>query len=143
MANVRYTPPAWRGHLEVLLLSLVALVGAPLLEVRTDARVGLRGVPGADLPPMCATREIFNVDCPGCGLTRSFVRLAEGDVTESLHYHRLGWLLMGLAAAQVPYRLGAMWDPKRWVMRKAARRRLGHVVIALLLGNWALGMFGV
>ncbi len=43
--------------------------------------------------PMCAFREGLGLPCPGCGLTRSFIRLAHGRVVESIWFHPLGLLL--------------------------------------------------
>ena len=35
----------------------------------------------------CPYRQFLRVDCPGCGLQRSFVALLRGDVMASFHYH--------------------------------------------------------
>jgi hypothetical protein len=45
------------------------------------------------LPGMCLSRRIFGVNCPGCGLTRSFVSLTHGDWRLAFHFHRLGPVL--------------------------------------------------
>ncbi|WP_040889380.1 DUF2752 domain-containing protein [Zavarzinella formosa] len=131
-----------RRHWEVLVLSLVALVAAPLLEVQPLGRVSARGLPEIVLPPTCASQAMFGVDCPGCGLTRSFVHLAHGSWRESLQCHRLGWLLMALAAVQVPYRLCALRWPRRQFVGEATGRWTGRIIIGLLLGNWVLGLVG-
>lgn len=48
-------------------------------------------------PVLCPFRLITNLPCPGCGLTRSWVALAQGDVTGSLTYHPLGWAFLLIA----------------------------------------------
>lgn len=35
----------------------------------------------------CFFKLHFNIECPGCGMQRSFISLLKGDVVESLHYH--------------------------------------------------------
>ncbi len=46
------------------------------------------------LPVLCAFRRTTGIPCPGCGLTRSWVAIGGGDLHQSLHDHRLGWLVM-------------------------------------------------
>lgn len=35
----------------------------------------------------CYFKSQFGIDCPGCGLQRSFIALLKGDIAESWHYH--------------------------------------------------------
>lgn len=42
--------------------------------------------PGRFLLP-CLFHEITGLYCPGCGGTRAFVKLMQGDIHASLHYH--------------------------------------------------------
>lgn len=88
-------PTGWHTSLTVLCLG--ALAGAFLIQPGTDEHLRFMDV---RLPPMCAFRVQTGIDCPGCGLTRSWVFLAHGDWTTSLARHRLGWLFMAYAALQ-------------------------------------------
>lgn len=35
----------------------------------------------------CFFKSHFGLECPGCGMQRSFIALLKGDITSSLHYH--------------------------------------------------------
>lgn len=35
----------------------------------------------------CPSRSLFHMDCPGCGLQRSFIAMLKGDWTDSLHLY--------------------------------------------------------
>lgn len=35
----------------------------------------------------CLVKSITHVDCPGCGLQRSFIALLQGDLMQSLHFY--------------------------------------------------------
>lgn len=35
----------------------------------------------------CPIKQNFGIDCPGCGIQRSFVALMKGDVVESLKFY--------------------------------------------------------
>ena len=41
----------------------------------------------------CIVKTTTGIDCPGCGLTRSFVQLCHGHLSQSFAYHPLGPLL--------------------------------------------------
>ena len=115
------------------------LGAAPLLKVLPDERVALRGFQDVVLPPSCPSRTIFDVNCPGCGLTRSFVHIAHGDWQSSLRVHRIGWLIMLMAVLQIPYRAHALWGSGRFVLGSAAGNWFGFAITALLIGNWIFG----
>jgi len=47
-------------------------------------------LPWLDRVELCAVRGFLGVDCPGCGLIRSFVALAHGHIRNSIDMHPLG-----------------------------------------------------
>ncbi|MFO1091819.1 MAG: DUF2752 domain-containing protein [Planctomycetaceae bacterium] len=98
-------------HRLVLGLAVCVLVAAFLLQVRPDQRVAVRFVPQWPLPEVCQSKVLLGIDCPGCGLTRSFVHLAHGNLAASLAVHPLGWLVALFVAAQIPYRAWALRSP--------------------------------
>jgi hypothetical protein len=125
-------------------LAASVLAASFLLEFGDDGRLRLPLV-GVELPEVCWWRRCTGVDCPGCGLTRSFVSLAHGDLSAAMHYHPLGVVLFVLVAAQLPYRL-----------MQLARLARGHppwthpllaavlwLVTAGLLAEWLVKMLGL
>ena len=131
---------ASRRHWEMLLISIFVLLVAPLLQVRPDQRVAFRGLGRVPLPASCLSREVFHVSCPGCGLTRSIVLLAGGDLAGSIHMHRLGWLMALSIAAQLPYRILCLRNPRPPLGTKFPKV-FANLLILLLIGNWLLGRF--
>jgi hypothetical protein len=129
-----------RRHREMLVVTCLIILLAFLLEVRPDQRVHLAGLPGLPLPPSCASREWFGMPCPGCGLTRSFIHLAQGDWSASLRDHRLGWLLGAAVLIQLPYRLVALRGRRPEPLGSWLPRLFGYLLIVLLIGNWAWEM---
>ena len=134
-------PAGWlsrrrRRHKEMLCVASVAVVLALLLEVLPNQRVAFRGWLEYPLPHLCASRSVFNAECPGCGLTRSFIYFFRGDLQTSLGLHRLGWLLALATVGQLPYRAYLLANPRREPRSLVAQKTFGYTLIALLIGNW-------
>ena len=115
-----------------LLLAFVLEPARPGAEV-----VSIQGIP---IPPICSMKRM-GIDCPGCGLTRSWVSAAHGQFSDSLGYHRLGWLVM-------VYALFQFLRHALWLGLPSGRPRIDRmgkkldnaalVLAALLLANWGL-----
>ncbi len=74
----------------------LGLFAAPLLGAAAY-RFDLR-VPGLQ----CPIRALTGIPCPTCGMTRSFVAIAHGDLAEAFIQHLFGPLLfLGLALAVI------------------------------------------
>jgi Protein of unknown function (DUF2752) len=73
---------------------LLALSSATLVASRALSAEG----PGLTL---CLFRELTHVACPSCGLTRSFIAMAHGQLTRAAALHPLGpgLFLCGVVAA--------------------------------------------
>ena len=93
-------------HAVILTVALVVLLSAALLEVRGQTQVAVFGLV---LPEVCLWRRMLGWNCPGCGLTRSFVSLAHGDVAAAWRFHLVGPLLFAAVVFQVPYRVAKLW----------------------------------
>lgn len=112
---------------------VVALTFA--LQVREDQRVELRLLPGFPAPESCLSRLWFEQDCPGCGLTRSFIHLGNGNWRESLSTHRIGWYFALAILAQLPYRWISLRSPTQTESPVWARW-FGWSLIVSLICNW-------
>ncbi len=134
---------AAKRHREVLFAAGVVVVLAVVLDVRWDDRVVVRGLARFPLPQTCASRAWIGVKCPGCGLTRSVIHLSRGDLSASWQDHRLGGLLAGVIALQIPYRLLALRRPERPIIAPWIQSLLGYLLIALLVANWLLDLLPI
>lgn len=81
---------------------------------------------------LCLYMQLFEVECPGCGLTRSVSCAARGMLQQSWTYHPLGILTLVIAA------ILAAWPllPATWRMRvgeQAHQRRWLAPVLTLML----------
>lgn len=44
----------------------------------------------AGLPPLCLFQRLWEIPCPGCGITRSVVCAAHGNWADAVQFHPLG-----------------------------------------------------
>jgi hypothetical protein len=89
------------GHAAVLAIA-VAVVAASMLLTPGAEHVALFGW---DLPPLCVFKAVTGWDCPGCGLTRSFVYMGHAAFLEAFRMHGLGPLLYAVVVLQIPLRI--------------------------------------
>lgn len=136
----RFAATARRGHWWMLAITSGVVALSFLLQVRSDQRVAFRFLPDHPLPELCSSRNIFGVDCPGCGLTRSFIHLARGDWHASVAAHRLGWLIALAVLLQIPYRLFALRRDERWPSDSWLPMLLGYSLFVALAAEWICGL---
>jgi len=127
-------------HRQVLAIACAVGVLAFALQELPDGRVAVRGFSRVPLPQTCASRAWLGLRCPGCGLTRSIIHLAEGDWRASWHNHRLGGLMAVVIALQIPYRLLALRRSSRPLIAPRWQLVLSYALIALLVGNWLVDL---
>ncbi len=93
--------------------------------------------------PLCAFLLLTGRPCPGCGMTRSILDLARGDVGGSLRMHPLGVVFAGLfLAAYAGTAIGLLrgGDPTmRFVGRRGSLAAI--VLVVLLLAVWLVRAF--
>jgi len=139
----RECPPVDRTwHRLVLLAAVVVVAAAATLEIRGERSVGIPGVE-RPLPELCMWRQVTGMDCAGCGLTRSFVSLAHGDVAAAWRFHPVGALLFIAVAAQIPWQ---SWQLRRIRAGRQPRQSRWAVWIAwsfvpLFIGQWIVRLW--
>jgi hypothetical protein len=129
----------WQIGILVACSLIVAL--SFVLQVPADGQVVCCGTPRWQVPQTCLSRAWFGVECPGCGLTRSFICLAHGDWLRSWKMHRLGWFLALGVLFQFPYRIFALVRNDAAPLGNRLPRYSGYLTIALLVGNWLCRFF--
>ena len=91
-------------HLFFMLFSAV-LIGLSfffVLEGNTGVRIP--GMPTA-MPETCNAKRMFGIDCPGCGLTRSFISMSSGRFQKAIRFNPSGPLSYLFVLIQIPWHL--------------------------------------
>ena len=131
-------------QLILLTMALFVLAASFILQPPTNYAVMLPGF-DVEIPGICVWRRATGADCPGCGLTRSFICLAHGDLNSAWQYNPAGLLLFLVCVAQIPYR-GYQYYRLRHG-RSEWQSRIGSIVIWIavvaLLAQWAARTAGL
>jgi len=126
-------------HAVFLAISLLMVTVPFFLTHSTDAEARV-SLGGRTLPPICIAR-MCGGSCPGCGLTRSFVYLAHGEMRASFKWHRLGGLLYIYFLYQIVFRGYLLARPaatqESWAVH--LQHWAACSVVLLLLLNWLVG----
>ena len=133
-----------KRHWSMLRISAFVVIMACLLQIRPDHRVQFRWGPDIPLPESCGSKVWFGIECPGCGLTRGFIHLSRGEFWRAWQLNRVSWLLALALLAQFPYRLWSLRQINRHgAPRSAWPTWIGGSLVAILISNWLLKLFGV
>jgi hypothetical protein len=126
-------------------VSVAAVMGSFILQPTDGGDSGLAiALPGArvTLPESCISLRIFNVTCPGCGLTRSFVATARGRLTEAFRNNAMGPVLYLILLVQIPYRtariLGSRPSAIGRLMTRLQPELVTWFIVGGLVGQWAV-----
>jgi len=111
----------------------------PLVMTALLAGAFLARVEGG--PPLCASKRLFGVSCPGCGMMRSVTAFAQGRFEDSIRYHLFGPLAFAvILALWVAALVGAVRQRGYQAPNHPAFNGSLFVALVLLLGYWAARM---
>jgi hypothetical protein len=132
-------------HTILLVACSGVLVLAFILSIRDETQV-LLPVVSAPLPELCTFRRFSGLGCPGCGMTRCFISLANGDVRAAWSYNPAGLLMFALFAFQLPYRVVQLVRIRRGLpelrLNRLTQWSLG-IIAVVMFGQWILRQCGV
>lgn len=117
LARAEYRPRTTMAE-HALYLALASLVvglafalGVPGEgEASGKVMVPLLNVP---MPSLCQFKNLTGIDCPGCGMTRAFIRIAHGQIVSAWWLNPASYVLFAFIAAQIPYRAVQLWRMSR------------------------------
>ncbi len=93
----------------------------------------------------CAVRQFLGVDCPGCGLVRSWVALSDLDWRKAFALYPLGpFIYLGIWLYIIDegrvYVMGDRWSP---LVRRLSNSRLALCLVGMILIQWIAKLAGL
>lgn len=119
--------------MDIVWISRAFLIGLVLAGI-TTAALGITAGDVSFVP--CPFRLVTGMPCPGCGMTRSVIALARGDLPGAWHFHPFSFALVALAiaSATIPERASRAWNQ----LSAAVRATVLGAAIALVVVRWML-----
>jgi hypothetical protein len=125
----------------VILIICSGIIAAALIITPTKTESPYLKIGSIPLPDTCIFHNLTGLPCPGCGLSRSIVAAAHGEIINSFSHHRLGLLTLVYILLQFVFRLGWILFPKYELRFSRTGKYLdrGIIGLAVLFGlNWIL-----
>jgi len=109
--TIGHAPPSWEVRAAITSFHGLMLTGSAIimllsfLMTTNDAnQVFLPGVSVA-MPESCATKMYLGMDCPGCGMTRAFIRISSGEFAKARQLNSASFVVYLFFAVQIPWHL--------------------------------------
>jgi len=93
---------------------------------------------GYTIPSLCMFHNITGFDCPGCGITRSFIYAMHGQWFNSYLMHIWGIPLAAIVAFQVPYHIWRAAGGGLFHVSPQTARWLKIFVVISIVVPWAI-----
>jgi len=125
----------------VILIICCGIIAAALIITPAKTEISYLKIGSIPLPDTCIFHNLTGLPCPGCGLSRSIVAAAHGEIINSFSHHRLGLLTLAYILLQFVFRLGWILFPEYGLRFSRTGRYIdrGIIGLAVLFGiNWIL-----
>lgn len=136
---IRFRGPETVFHF-IVLASCVLVVAVSFLLQYDGQSLQLFG---GRWPFSCGLYQTFGIKCALCGLTRSFCKMAGGEVIAAIHFHAMGPAVFIFVCFQIPYRIYVLRSghSKNGKLRQAGVYSVFGLAAALLI-NWFIYLGG-
>lgn len=84
--------------------------------------------------PLCPTKALFGIDCPGCGSLRAIYALLHGDIGAAVHYNAVGVVCIALLLWAFGAYCVGLWRGRR--VRSWQHHRWAAVTLLVVVGVW-------
>ena len=111
-----------------LWMSVVVILLSLVLKSPADDQVTVTGI---SLPAVCTSKRLLGIDCPGCGLTRSFICISHGNWQRAWYLNPASFFVYAFVLVQIPYRI-----------TQFIRLRMGREPISDRWNIWCLAIVG-
>lgn len=89
----------------------------------------------------CYYRDHFDVECPSCGLTRSFISIENFKLSDAISYNRIGIFIYFLFVLLLIFNIMGMLKAKRTILFGKIVAVYGIIVCILLMISWLIKIF--
>lgn len=90
------------------------------------------------IPHFCLFDKIFGVECPVCGITRSFCEIAKGNLKQAFSLNLSGFFVALFFLLQIPLRIISLYNIKSIEKVNIISNYLSKTVLMVILINWVV-----
>jgi cytochrome b561 len=149
-SDIRSPAPAGNDHLGMrkvhwtLLLLASAVMILTFIMQREGQSVVNFPFTNYPLPQLCSMKRTYGIDCPGCGLTRSFLSIGRFQFAQAMHFNPAGIFVFGLIAVQIPWRITQLARIRKGLPQLQADWFLWYlgICVVVMVGQWLVRLSG-
>ena len=93
-----------KEHIFILVFCAFILLLSLLFSINEEDKVCFMRFKSYPMPEMCFIKAVFGINCPFCGMTRSFVAMSHLNFAKAWEFNKIGTLIYILVLLQIPYR---------------------------------------
>jgi hypothetical protein len=93
-----------KEHIWILALCAGAIAISLFFSVNEDGNVCFLWLKQYPMPETCFFRIVVGINCPFCGMTRSFISMSHLNFKEAWDFNSVGIFIYAFIFLQIPYR---------------------------------------
>ncbi len=120
---------------------LIWLCGLPILTsflLRVENGRAIFPIIDQGFSSLCLFQNLLGIDCPFCGLSRSFIEIAHFNFSQAINYNGAGVAFFLFLIFQIFYRAYLMLRPYRRTPSQKLTMIPLYLLLAAVFGQWAL-----
>jgi len=126
--------------LSLLSILAILIVGAVAFVEKDVAYISVFNMENIEIGK-CFYKSNFGLECPSCGLTRSFISIENFDFMEAIRYNRVGIFVYLLMIFLMIFNIMGLFKAKVTLKYGKFVAAYGFVVCILLIISWSIKMF--
>lgn len=88
------------------------------------------------LPHFCLFQALFGIECPLCGITRAFCKIANADLNQAYNLNIASFFVAAFLVLQIPLRIFSILNNKFIPTVNTISKYAEYLVWLAILANW-------
>jgi len=90
------------------------------------------------LPHFCLFDKITGIQCPVCGMIRSFCELSKGNFIQACMLNVSSFFVASFFIFQIPLRVYSLYSPEKQEKITNLSKSFSWIVIVVIISNWLI-----
>lgn len=93
-----------KEHIWILALSICVIAISLIFSINEEDKTCFLWFKEYPMPETCFFKRVLGIDCPFCGMTRSFISMSHLKFNQAWEFNKIGIFIYAIVILQIPYR---------------------------------------